>query len=283
MSQENLTWFELPHIAPVIHNEVYEEHNRDLLEAGKSGLLHNNAIEPRPRTIDNMLYQSESDEEDELVMKRASPARYEEEHPTTNAVVDDPDKDEKSSDIMPLPPPPPPPPPSFPCPIFMPIPPLMPSAAVHPYPYMYLPLDQNNYVKMAPSFMSVHSFQSTLPHPRTLKKPGLSHSSVPCIVSCIKSTNGIPPHPSSKFFQNLRNVKFGKQKLSSNISKSKARQTKHPTPEHIQHATAPDNPSKQPEKVRTTMLFTHNRTFTLFQLCVNMYLCAKEICNCNIH
>lgn len=245
LSQENLTWFELPHIAPVIHNEVYEEHNRDLLEAGKSGLLHNNAIEPRPRTMDNMLYQSESDEEEDgLVMKRASPARYEEEHPTTNAVVDDPKKDEeKSPDIMPLPPPPP----SFPCPIFMPIPPLMLSAAAHPYPYMCLPVNQNNYVKMAPSFMSVHSFQSTLPHPRTLKKPGLSHSSMPCIVSCIKSTNGIPPHPSSKFFQNLRNVKFGKQKLSSNLPKPK--KSKPPTAEHVQHATAPDIPSKHPEKV----------------------------------
>lgn len=263
LSEENLTWFELPHIAPVIHNEVYEEHNRDLLEAGKSGLLHNNAIEPRPCTIDNMLYQSESDEEDELVMKRASPAG--EEHPTTNVVVDDPEKDEKSSDVMPLPPPPPP---SFPCPIFMPIPPPMPSA-VHPYPYMYLPVDQTNFVKMAPSFMSVHSFQSTLPHPRTLKKPGLSHSSMPCIASCIKSTNGIPPHPSSKFFQNLRNVKFGKQKVSSNLpkpKKSKDRLTKPPTAEHTQQATAPDIPSKHPEKVRAwqcSILFTCYRTFTL--------------------
>lgn len=275
-----MTWFELSHVAPVI-NEVYEDHNRDLLEAGKSGLLHNNAIEPRPRTIDNMLYQSESDEdEDNLVMNRASPAGDGKKHPMTNDVADDPVKDEKSSDVLPLPPSS-----SFPFsphPIFMPIPPLMPSA-VHPYPYMFLPIDQTHYAKMAPSFMSVQSFQSTLPHPRTLKKPGLSHSSMPCIVSCIKSTNGIPPHPSSKFFQNLRNVKLGKQNLSSNLPKPKlTRLPKPPTAEHGPHV-----PAKHPEKVRTrqcSIPFTYNWTFNLeFKLCINMYLFAKKTCNCNIH
>lgn len=56
------TWFEITDIAPVIDNEMHTEYNADLLTAGKSGLLPNDTIEPHPRQIDNILYQSDDSE-----------------------------------------------------------------------------------------------------------------------------------------------------------------------------------------------------------------------------
>ena len=56
---ENLNWFEISDLAPVIDNEAYLANNEDLLEAGKSGLLQNDTIEPRPKERENVLYQSD--------------------------------------------------------------------------------------------------------------------------------------------------------------------------------------------------------------------------------
>ncbi len=61
---ENETWFEMPDLAPVIQNEAYLAHDDDLLEAGKSGLLQNDTIEPRPRKIENVLYETDDSEPD---------------------------------------------------------------------------------------------------------------------------------------------------------------------------------------------------------------------------
>lgn len=258
LSEENLTWFEFSHFAPVIQNEAYKGHNRDLLEAGKSGLLQNDAIEPRPRTMDNMLYESESDQDEdllnELAVSRSSPIRSRGEHsknttqqeavhsfeePTENG------KRKSDSTHLPLPPP------SFP----FPPPPMF-------MPMMYLPVNQNHYMKMSPSFVSAHSFQS-LPHPRSLKKPGLSHTSTPCIMSYTKPTNGIPPHPSSKFFQKICDAKLGKRKLSNpSRPRAKSRLKKSPTLESRAHsepthyATIPELAefsSKHPAKVRNQL------------------------------
>ena len=233
MSEENLTWFELLHVAPVIHNELYEQHNRDLLEAGKSGLLHNDAIEPRPRTIDNMLYESESDQEEELLSQlAASKSSLAHKHTQKATQLDPPQKtqavEEKSTEVVP----PTLPLPSFPfhpAPMFMPMSPMM-----HPLGKMYLPMNQHDYtMKMSPTFMSAPgSFTSTLPHPRSHKTPGLHQSSVPCIISLTKPTNGIPPHPSSHFFKSLRNAKLGKRKLGKlSRSQAKSKLKKSPTAE----------------------------------------------------
>ena len=58
---ENETWFEIADLAPVIHNEAYLAHNEDYLRASKSGLLENDMIEPHPRKVDNILYQSDDE------------------------------------------------------------------------------------------------------------------------------------------------------------------------------------------------------------------------------
>ena len=266
LSEENLTWFELTDIAPVIHNELYEEHNRELLEASKSGLLQNDAIEPRPRTMDNMLYESGSDVEEELLNELAasktSPTRSREKRPKLSAQQGEDhhvnkESAEDESVPAPLSPPPPPSVPFIPIPMYVPLPPMM-SSSVHPYGNMYLPVDQNQYIKMCPSFMSANNFHSSLPHPSSmphpssLKKPGLSHTSVPCILSYTKSTNGIPPHPSSKFFKSIRNAKLGK-KIFSNPSRqhAKSRLKKSPTVEseawsEPHYATIPEHQSLVP-------------------------------------
>ena len=56
---DNLNWFEISDLAPVIDNEAYLATNEDLLEAGRSGLLQNDTIEPLPRERENILYQSD--------------------------------------------------------------------------------------------------------------------------------------------------------------------------------------------------------------------------------
>ena len=227
LSEERLTWFELACIAPVIHNEAYEEHNKDQLEAGKSGLLQNDPIEPRPRTIENMLYESGSENEEEIMREiatsktslhraRKKQSRRADTEEVSHIYEDLPHRDDgKRSTRSPLPPPPtvplPPPPPTF----YMPFPPMLPPPMpAHPYHQMYLPYDKNSYMKVSPSFMSARTQQQSLPHPRSLKQPGLSHTSIPCIRSYGKSTNGIPPHPSSNFFQNLHDGRGKKRKLS---------------------------------------------------------------------
>ena len=228
LSEERLTWFELACIAPVIHNEAYEEHNKDQLEAGKSGLLQNDPIEPRPRTIENMLYESGSEDEEEIMREIATSKtslhrarkkqsrRADTEEEVSHIYEDLPHRDDgKRSTRSPLPPPPtvplPPPPPTF----YMPFPPMLPPPMpVHPYHQMYLPYDKNSYMKVSPSFMSARTQQQSLPHPHSLKQPGLSHTSIPCIRSYGKSTNGIPPHPSSNFFQNMHDGRGKKRKLS---------------------------------------------------------------------
>lgn len=236
LSEENINWFELSHIAPVIHNELYKKHNRERLEAGKSGLLCNDAIEPRPRTIDNMLYESESDNDEEILKKvgksKASPTRSTTKHTAHNKDFKEPTKDGQKSvtaDSASFPAPSAPLPmfPFLPSPMFISYPPMM-----HSYGNMFLHSDQNHRMKMSPSFTSSPTtFQPRLPHPHTLKRPGLSHTSVPCIMSCAKSTNGIPPHPSSKFFQNLRNAKFGKKRRygKPELKKSESQACSEPT------------------------------------------------------
>ena len=223
LSEENLTWFELSHVAPVIHNELYKEHNRDILEAGKSGLLHNDAIEPRPRTIENMLYESDSDREEELLTQlAASKSSLEHKHSAKDISEGAQLVDKKNStEAIPLPAAPAP----FPSPVFMPIPPMM-----HPYGNMYLPLNHHNYMKMSSSFTSPPG--GALPHPRSVKKPGLFQTSVPCVMSLTKPTNGIPPHPSSHFFKSLRNVEITKKKLINPMrAHAKSRMKKSPTVE----------------------------------------------------
>ena len=219
LSQENCTWFEQSHIAPVIQNHLYQEHNRELLEAGKSGLLHNDAIEPRPRTMQNLLYESDSEEEADILTKLASSKSTH-----TNDHRQRPPKDmedkEKTSEKRPAESAPIPTPavplPAYPlpsAPVFLPLHPTMP----HPYGNMFLPLDQNHYMKLSSSFTSApgtHNYKrSALPHPRALKRPGLAQTSVPCIMSYSRSTNGIPPHPSSRFFQSIKDAGLGKRRL----------------------------------------------------------------------
>ena len=218
-----------------------------MLAASKSGLLHNDPIEPHPRTIENMLYESESEHGQETPRKKpvhkSSPARTkqtgrkrtdpEEVSPIYEAVPEDMEKDPVSS----LPSPPPPPPFPFPpFPPYMPLPPMS-QPVMHPYQHIYLPYGNGQFMKVSPSFMSARSSRTPLPHPRQLKKPGLAHASVPCIMSYTRHTNGIPPHPSSRFFQKLRG-QLNNRKLPHFFP---ARMKKSPTVESRAHSEPAHN------------------------------------------
>lgn len=55
-------WFEKENIAPVIRNEAYELQTESL-QASRSGLLPVKAIDEHPRTVKNVVYQSEAESE----------------------------------------------------------------------------------------------------------------------------------------------------------------------------------------------------------------------------
>ncbi len=59
-SEEKESWFELDDIAPIVRNEAYQLQD-ETIQASKSGLLPTRILDERPRTVDNILY--ETDEE----------------------------------------------------------------------------------------------------------------------------------------------------------------------------------------------------------------------------
>jgi len=61
-SEEKESWFELENIAPIVRNEAYQLQDESI-QASKSGLLPTRILDERPRTVENVLY--ESDEENE--------------------------------------------------------------------------------------------------------------------------------------------------------------------------------------------------------------------------
>ena len=284
MSEENLTWFELPHIAPVIHNELYMEHNRDRLEAGRSGLLHNNAIEPRPRTMDNLLYESGSDKEAVIHTELAAASKKSHKHSQQRTEKDTEDfyVEEEVADRkrptesapfllspyhypMPsylLPPPP----------VFMAFPPMIPHLQMIPHPpimphsppppskgntFPHRP-NQNPYIKPSSSFTSAPGVQqqSLTPSPHSPLWPGVIQTSSAYTMSYTTSANGIPPHPSSRFFQSLREGgSLWKGKLSH--AQAKLREGRSPPTVNSRAISEPTHDTTitelvEPTKVRTT-------------------------------
>ena len=202
LSEENETWFEVEDLAPVIHNEAYLATNEDLLAAGKSGLLQNDMIEPRPRTIENLLYESDpesgdSEENDSPMphkvygygsMAKHQQSRQLQQHipqsPTYESIAT---RDGVDAPGHPLPE----------------LPPQLPfnhhhAGMMHP---MYTPFG----LKWRDRHPSSQSFPNPKPnlHPKGLRR-NLEQASVPCVWSYSRQANGIPPHRSSKFFQRLQ-------------------------------------------------------------------------------
>lgn len=65
-SSEIETWFEKENIALVIRNELYEMQSNSL-KASRSGLLPVKGIEEHPRTVDNIVYKSDTDSDESSV------------------------------------------------------------------------------------------------------------------------------------------------------------------------------------------------------------------------
>ena len=224
-----------------------------MLKARKSGLLHNDAIEPRPRTMDNLLYESGSDEETEILTKLAASKRYmaqrnrgkDSSHSFDGEGVADKEKKLANSEPFPLQPDPLP---SYPlplAPVFMPLPPMMshlpimslppmmphppimplPQMTPHSNSYMSLPLDAH--MKSLSSFTGAPGdpHRSSSPHPLSLTRLGQPQSSRRhCITTYTTYTSGIPPHPSSKFLQGLQEANLG-NRISGRRTKARGRKS----------------------------------------------------------
>ena len=239
-----------------------------MLEAGKSGLLHVNLIEPHSRTVENVLYESDPEQDEEELSSKEGADFQKRELPIKKA------KNEEVSPVYEILPednslqlytP-------YPFPMYMPIPVNVPSppyasadpSAIHSatqhknpcshqlnpahlmspsanhrqpsadhqnpsstHTYMYI---ENNNKKAFPSKVNSRRY---IPHPTLLKMPALTNTSVPCIASYSKSCTGIPPHPSSKYFQKMRKYESQKpsqQKIPSTFSTMHSHTYSEPTP-----------------------------------------------------
>ena len=178
--------------------------------------MHNDAIEPRPRSMSNLLYESGSDTETtdkhtKLAASKKYLARKCYRHSEEQGVAEKEKRPLKSASFhsSPLPSYPPPPAPMYtpfhpmiPHPHIMPLPP----PPIIPYPNFYFP--PHPYMTPSTSYTSMPNSQkmSSAAHPRSLKKlGGLSTSSDrPTITTYTSTVNGIPPLPSSEFLQSLR-------------------------------------------------------------------------------
>ena len=226
LSDENETWFEAKDLAPVIENEAYTASNEDLLSAGRSGLIQNDMIEPRPRTVENVLYESGSEqgeaENDFAELQRPHDSRR---HAVQHQQSPQHIKASPTYESIPIanvidaPGHPLPEPPSQ-SPISYHHMAARPSGMLHP---MYTPFGRmwRNHN---------HSFNSALsPHPlhRIGLRKNLEQVSVPCVWSYSNQSNGIPPHRSSKFFKRLqRNFpKLNHQRLVQTQSVSTIKQS----------------------------------------------------------
>lgn len=212
------SWFEIIDVAPVIRNEAFLEQDDEDLVASKSGLLQNNAVEPYPRTMNNALYDSDSNEEggeedtdvdqysppspthhnnkgrvplsptyediDEELRRAAGKKGRPLPTPPLDLITDptsDPWLSEPSSPTLSSPPPPLP--------------------MVYPHVAPYGPSSWGFGTDMIPHH--THSFH--IPHPRPAPDRSLEQSALPCALSYqLHYQNGIPPHHSSNFFKKVK-------------------------------------------------------------------------------
>ena len=63
-SAEKESWFELENIAPIVRNEAYQLQDESI-RASKSGLLPTRILDERPRTVENVLYESDEQNEED--------------------------------------------------------------------------------------------------------------------------------------------------------------------------------------------------------------------------
>ena len=59
-SKENETWFELDDIAPIVRNEAYHLQDESI-QASKSGMLPTRILDEQPRTVENVLYETDDE------------------------------------------------------------------------------------------------------------------------------------------------------------------------------------------------------------------------------
>lgn len=149
-------------------------------------------IEPRPRTVENFLYESDSESEENMLQKvHGSMTKHQQlripQSPTYESI--------DTGDVLDAP--------GHPLPE-LPSPPfnydhmMGPTGMMHP---IYTPFG----LKWRGRHPSSQSFQIRKPnlHPKALRR-NLEQTSVPCVWSYSRQANGIPPHRSSKFFQRLQ-------------------------------------------------------------------------------
>ena len=166
-SSEIESWFEKVDVAPVVQNEAYS-----LEAASKKGLLPVKGIEEHPRTVENVVYQSESESEQSSVFDSSMDITINTE-PTPHRVKSTPVHQNTAHTLLPH--------------NRQPLSPL----------YWNHPHDDLIRLRMMSDSML----------PRVVPAPpkNIAQSSMPCVWSYSTQPNsGIAPHFSSNFFHRLR-------------------------------------------------------------------------------
>lgn len=223
LAAENDSWFELRDIAPVIANEAYFAKDGNELKASRSGLFQNNMIEPHPRTVQNMLYESDADSEDtrpgspyHLEQLQHYPHHAQETNhftihtsPTYESITS-PEPLDSQAKLSPQHRP-------------LPIPPHSPYAGTMQPPMVFPHIVPYRY-----DWGKENHFHSSR-HPKPPMKKNLQSTSVPVAWTYkFHYKNGIPPHQSSNFFKHFR--KYGSQgKRSTSASQANLSMTPSPS------------------------------------------------------
>lgn len=196
------------------------ERNRDDLAASRSGLLPVNAVEPRPRTMENALFDPteedrDTDKLDGIASRHHSPGHNKNDtfpiSPTYEDIEEELQRARRTKG-RPLPNPPldqinDPLAESWLCasPSFSPSHSVQPPPShamayphISPYALETWGLGQGTTTNHNPA----HSFH--IPHPRAAPDKNLEQSALPCALSYqLNHLNGIPPHRSSNFFKGM--------------------------------------------------------------------------------
>lgn len=210
-----MNWFELDNLTPIIHSEAYEGFTENQLEGSKSPLL---IHEPKPRIVNNVLYQSDSEHSDDEYQhgvhasgKHAALEREADRKDRQKRMAGRPTQQtggtysspqyESLSEAGPYPP--------LESPISAPVPLIMyPPLPPVPYPLFMPytwggPTDSPGIVMPAqPAMHNMPGFSRLLGRNRMngLRRD-LENSANPCVWSYgMRETKGIPPHSNSDFF-----------------------------------------------------------------------------------
>ena len=217
-SSEIESWFVNTDISP---NEAYS------LDASKSGLLPTKGIEEHPRTVENIVYKSESESDHSSVFESNKDDTIHTEPLPHHLNSSTPVQQNGMSpyDLQPL----------------------SPLSWNHPH---------DNFMRLR--MMS----DSLLPRVAPVPPKNIAHSSVPCVWSYTSQPGcGIAPHYTSNFFKRLRHRKQSKKRTGSSHNKAL-----HPHPHSNHYHSQPQSQEQTMKRMESKLDEHHHSLYNQFVL-----------------